>query len=89
MIDKGTTAKAVKALEEGGWIQRREDEADRRVYRLYATRQGQELGSLLDEILQEWQEVLFAGFTHMEKQEAFDLVKRMAENARNAAKGKA
>ena len=86
VIDKGTTAKAVKALEKGGWIERRVDAADRRVYRLFATKQGQELGNRLDDILRQWQEVLFADFTPTEKQEAFDLVKRMAENARNATK---
>jgi DNA-binding MarR family transcriptional regulator len=86
VIDKGTTAKAVKALEKGGWIERRVDEADRRMYRLFATKQGQELGSRLDDILLKWQEVLFAGFSPTEKEEAFDLVKRMAENARSAAK---
>lgn len=86
VMDKGTTAKAVKALEKAGWIDRRVDEADRRIYRLFATKQGQELGSRLDAILLQWQETLFAGFTPAEKQEVFALVKRMAENAQSAAK---
>ncbi|WP_319416387.1 MarR family winged helix-turn-helix transcriptional regulator [Marispirochaeta aestuarii] len=83
LIDKGTTAKAVKILEAGGFLRREQDPADRRVYRLYATPEGEELGKTLESILPLWQELLWKGFSRQEKEQAYSLVQRMSENAKD------
>jgi len=82
VIDKGTTAKAIKALEQTGFIRRTVDSEDRRAYRVFITEKGKKMGAILDKVLLEWQETLFQGFSPEEKQRAMDLVKRMAENAK-------
>ncbi|MCX7787018.1 MAG: MarR family winged helix-turn-helix transcriptional regulator [Spirochaetes bacterium] len=82
VIDKGTTAKAIKALEASGFIHRMVDLKDRRAYKLFVTDKGKKMGAILDKVLLEWQETLFRGFTPSEKQLTMDLVKRMAENAK-------
>lgn len=87
VIDKGTTAKAIRTLEESGFIQRIIDPEDKRAYRLFVTEKGKEVGNVLDGMLLEWQDALFQGFTATEKQMARDLVKRMADNARRTVDG--
>jgi DNA-binding MarR family transcriptional regulator len=86
-IDKGTTAKAVKTLERGGFIDRRLDPADKRAYKLYPTKKGEELSAALDAVLLEWREILFSGFSEEERKQAYSLVVRMSENARECMLG--
>jgi len=82
VIDKSTTAKAIKVLEESGFIYRIVDSKDRRAHRVFITEKGKEIGAILDQILLKWQETLFQGFSPEEKRIAKNLVKRMAENAK-------
>ena len=83
VIDKGTTAKAVKALEKGGYIERRIDETDRRAYKLYVTREGRKLRDYLDRVLLEWSDCLWKDFGPEERDITYKLVERMARNARD------
>jgi len=80
-MDKGTTAKAVKELENKGCIVRKPDCSDSRTNRLYPTAHGEALGDELDVCLLEWKEILWKGFSESEKHQSYDLVKRMAANA--------
>lgn len=81
-IDKGTTAKAVKALIARGFVSRRRDPDDGRAYRLYPTDSGEALLELVREVLVDWQESLWAGLEPEERRLAFFLTERMAANAR-------
>ncbi len=81
VMDKGTTAKAVKELENKGCIVREPDRSDRRTNRLYPTAHGEALGEQLDVFLLGWKEILWKGFSEAEKSQSYDLVKRMAANA--------
>jgi len=82
VMDKGTTAKAVKELENKSCVVREPDCSDRRTNRLYTTAHGEALGDELDAFLLEWKEILWKGFSESEKSQSYDLVKRMAANAR-------
>lgn len=82
VMDKGTTAKAVKNLERKGYIVRESDQTDRRTNRLYPTAPGEEFRDKLDVFLLEWKEILWKDFSASERTQSCDLIRRMAANAR-------
>ncbi len=66
MIDKATTAKALKKLEENGYIYRQCDEDDRRYNQLFLTEKGHEMMPVIISILKGITEELTAGMTEQE-----------------------
>ncbi|MED1203041.1 MarR family winged helix-turn-helix transcriptional regulator [Heyndrickxia acidicola] len=76
-FDKATTARAVKHLEEAGYIKRLIDEKDRRSYRLYPTQKGLEFRPILQAILDRANEHLIRGLTEEEKNQLIFLLKKM------------
>ncbi len=83
-IDKSTTAKAVKSLEENGYIIRRVSEKDRRAYNLYTTDKAISTKKAIRKLAFDWDNnVLLKGFGQQEKELVYDLLKRMAQNARS------
>ena len=52
---KGTIAKALRKLEDNGYVERETDESNRRKYILKTTERGEELAILLKEELEEWE----------------------------------
>jgi len=81
VIDKGTTAKAIKAMAARGYIRVEADTADKRVHRLYATRKGEEIRDVISGVIDEWREILGKGFSAEENARVDELVRRMSENA--------
>ncbi|MDE5978163.1 MAG: MarR family transcriptional regulator [Turicibacter sp.] len=67
MIDKATTTKALKKLEEEGYIYRQCDEVDRRYNKLFLTEKGHQILPLLTSILVETMEELTIGMSEEEK----------------------
>ncbi|NLJ47533.1 MAG: MarR family transcriptional regulator [Treponema sp.] len=82
-FDKGTTARAVGALERAGYLQRVVDPRDRRMHHLYVTDPGRAYVDVLDKELRAWTDVLFRGLSVQERDQAFELIFRMSENARD------
>ncbi|MGX8850385.1 MarR family winged helix-turn-helix transcriptional regulator [Amedibacillus sp. YH-ame10] len=80
-FDKGTTARAVKKLEELGYITRKIDEQDHRITRLYVTDKGEPIISIIRTMLDDWHNALMDGFSEEEKEMANSLLKRLGENA--------
>lgn len=80
-IDKGTTAKAVKKLEEEGYIVREVHPQDRRAYELFTTEKALEVKPHIDEVLEECKNILLINFTEEEKTLALKLLNKMSENA--------
>lgn len=80
-MDKGTTARAVKSLEEEGLILRTADPRDHRANRLTLTPEGEALIPVLLGVTQEYHQWLFRGFTPREQEQAAILLRRLAENA--------
>lgn len=80
-IDKGTTAKAVKKLEDEGYVYREVDPDDKRAYRLYCTEKALNLKPVLFEVLRSYNDMLTANFTEEEKELTLKLLKKMSENA--------
>lgn len=80
-FDKGTTARAVKKLEDLGYITRVTDEKDRRFTRLYVSDAGASVISVVQNMMEEWYAVLGNGLSEEEEHIADELMKRIAHNA--------
>ena len=54
-IDKGTTCRAIKKLEEQEFLIRVKDENDKRAYKLYLTDKSKEMEDSIKSIIYEWE----------------------------------
>lgn len=81
-FDKGTTARAVRKLEERGLVRRETDSKDRRIIRLYVTEQAGPVLNDVTEVIKTWYREVTAGLSEEEKRVSEDLLDRMAGNAR-------
>jgi DNA-binding MarR family transcriptional regulator len=79
-IDKGTTAKAVKKMEQAGYVRREVDEKDKRAYRVYLTEEGRNITMEIFKVLHSWNDILTSDFTEEEKKLALNLLQRMVGN---------
>ncbi|MDG5472789.1 MarR family transcriptional regulator [Jeotgalibacillus sp. ET6] len=80
-MDKTTTARAVKKLEDEGYVVRNPHDTDRRSHIVKLTRKAKELEPVIRSILEDWTNTLTADFSEEEKELALMLLKRMADNA--------
>jgi DNA-binding MarR family transcriptional regulator len=80
-IDKGTTARAIKKLEEEGYVRREDDPADKRAYKLYATEKAFAIKPVICEVLKDANKILSKGFTDEDKAIARRLLEKMSKNA--------
>lgn len=80
-LDKGTIARAVKKLEDGGYIRRITDPGNRRAVRLFLTEKGERAIPLLQRINREWEETISTGFTVDEIPVLHSLMHRVARNS--------
>lgn len=76
-IDKGTTAKALKKLEDEGYISRVQDEKDRRAYRVFITPKGMSIKEEFFSILQGWNDNLINELKPEEIQTLKTLLKKI------------
>lgn len=79
--DKGTTARAVKKLEELQYIKRELDQNDHRIQHLYLTEKGKPLVHIIQNMLRTWHAALLDGLSVEEKRSAGILLNRLSENA--------
>lgn len=84
-IDKGTTAKALKKLEEQGYITRTVSEKDKRCNEVHVTEKAMEIKEDVRNVLTGWRERLTVGFTEEEKQMALVILEKMGRNAAHFA----
>lgn len=80
-LDKGTIARAVKKLEDGGYIRRITDPTNRRAVRLFLTKKGERAIPLLRAINREWEEQVRDGLSRDERTVLHSLMCRAAENS--------
>lgn len=80
-FDKGTTARAIKKLEELGYIRRAPDPMDKRSCKLYETEKARDVVRAIQQVLDRWQGMITQDFT----QEEAALIRRLLDKlARNA-----
>lgn len=79
-IDKATTARALKNLEDNGYIERKSDEKDKRIKRVFLTKKGADIKDELKKAAEVWEEKVTQGIVE-EKMEIFlEVLDKMKEN---------
>lgn len=80
-IDKTTTAKSIKKLEDEGYIRRETDFEDKRVNRVYLTQKATDIIPEIKSALLEWDEIIDAGISEEAYLQTVETLHKMAENA--------
>lgn len=79
--DNATATRAVKKLEQKGYIKIISDTKDKRIKRLYVTEKAQELISFNYEIKEEWMEIIMKGMDIDKREKMTEHLKSMSEYA--------
>lgn len=82
-VDKTTTTKAVQKLIEAGYIHKKRDDIDKRMWRLHPKKKALEIYTFIIEEENRNIEGCFNGFSMEEKELVNKLVKKMRENIEN------
>ncbi|MBO8170149.1 MAG: MarR family transcriptional regulator [Thermoanaerobacteraceae bacterium] len=80
-IDKATTARAIKKMEQAGYVVRKVDPEDKRARIIYVTDKALRLKPVLKNISEEWTGRLTEDFTVQEREIIFQLLQKMSRNA--------
>lgn len=80
-VNKSNVARQLAALEAAGFIERREDETDRRVSLVYPTERALALLPAIRAANETWREIITEGFTEEEKAQLLSLTERLYANA--------
>ncbi|MBO3446137.1 MarR family transcriptional regulator [Clostridium sp. CCUG 7971] len=78
-IDKGTTARAIKKLEEEGFLLRIKDERDKRAYKLYLTDKGKDVKEDIQDVLMAWENMITSQLNEEEKDTMKLLLKKICK----------
>ena len=84
-LNKGAVAKGVRPLIEEGYIQRIQNESDRRAYKLYPTDKAEELLSVAEGAMDAFSLVLTKGMTGAERKSFKMLLTKACNNVLEAA----
>ena len=79
-IDKGTTARAIKKLEEEGLIYRVKDENDKRAYEVYLTDKAKDIKEEVFRILAEVENMITFNLTTEQKGDIIKILKKISTN---------
>lgn len=79
-IDKGTTARAIKRLEEQGYIYRKMDSKDHRAQLVFLTQKAKDIEEDIYKILKSWTEILLSDFSMEDRKKAEDFLEAMTKN---------
>lgn len=79
-IDKGTTAKAIKKLEELGYVERNKDISDKRVNKIYLTEKALEIKNEFLTSLNKWENMLTSNLTDEEILYGLKILNKLTKN---------
>lgn len=82
-VDKAATTRAVRSLEEKGFLTREQDEKDRRQYRVYATKKALDIGEAVHEELLGLNEELLRGISSEEQKILQRALQQMETNLKS------
>lgn len=82
-VDKTTTTKAAQRLINEGYIDKKQDEVDKRIYRLYPTQKALDIYKFVIEEENRNIKTCLHNFTEEEKNMVCELIKRMRANIEN------
>lgn len=79
-IDKGTTARLIRKLEELNLVEVKDDPEDKRINRVFLTKKGRELKGRFKKLSDKFSREALKGFTEKEKILLFSLLEKIYEN---------
>ncbi|MDO5517233.1 MAG: MarR family transcriptional regulator [Clostridium sp.] len=79
-LDKGTTARAIKILEDNGYIKRVKRDDDKRAYNVIATEKAESIKKDVYLILDSWEEALKGCFTIDEGEQFIRLLNKLKDS---------
>lgn len=79
-IDKGTTAKAIKKLEELGYVERNKDISDKRVNKIYLTDKALEIKNEFLTSLNKWENMLTLNLSDEEILYGLKILNKLTKN---------
>ena len=79
-IDKGTTARAIRKLEDNGFIIREKDEKDKRSNRVYLTEKGKSIKDNIFFVLDQWDKKMSEQLDKEERELMIKLLKKVCSN---------
>ena len=80
-LDKATTARAIKRLEDEGYVNRVKKENDRRAYNLKLTEKAEQIREEVYLIMDEWETEVRNCLTNEESQELMNLLNKLAKSS--------
>jgi len=84
-VEKATAGRVVDKLENFGWLERRQDDADRRVKRVYLTELGRRIHSEITPIAEAMVEEELAGLSAKERETLTDLLLNVKQRLQDMA----
>lgn len=88
IIDGAFTARALKSLENKGYIIREKSRSDKRSYKIKLTEKGIKIQPIILEALKSWTDIISEGMDEEEKDSIIQKLKAMSNNAIKVTKGK-
>lgn len=85
--DKGTTARAVKKLEQEGYIYRKVSNHDKRITQVYVSKKGEAIVPIIVEAIGQWKDIITNGMSEQEIEMMENGMRIVSDNARAYAKG--
>ncbi|MDX6154274.1 MarR family transcriptional regulator [Marinococcus sp. PL1-022] len=82
VMDKATITRAIKRLEEKGYLYRKESVLDRREKIVFLTEAAWKIEEEISEAMREWTDIMTKEFTAEEKQTLLRLMEKAADGAR-------
>jgi DNA-binding MarR family transcriptional regulator len=82
-IDKTTTAKSIKKLEDNGFVMRDVDFDDKRAYKVFLTQKALNIIPHIQETMKKWENIVISDISEDEYMLLEKLLKQMAEKAFN------
>jgi DNA-binding MarR family transcriptional regulator len=83
MIDKATTARAIRKLEEAGYVTRQENTVDRRAYGVFLTQKAKDIEHTLFQTLSSMTDIFVADLSEPEKQQLFVVLEKMINSIKS------
>lgn len=85
-FDKGTTTRAIQKLEELSYVYRMDDPKDKRIQRVYLSKQGEQILPAIRDILHDWERIVLADIDDATADATLQVLLQMADNARRYSK---
>lgn len=80
-LDKATTARAIKKLEEEGYVSRVKKENDKRAYRLELTEKAENIKEEVYSIMDQWENKVRSCLTQEETEELINLLSKLRNSS--------